>query len=317
MMAAKYLIQIGESVHASIPKSSAAMKELAARGDGAYEQPSEALDYIVSLITDQAAKGADYIAVNVDAFGEDDPQVAVDLMRQYVRLVARHSNGVAVCVDSSDDNILKAGLEQWYQDAPAGAAMPLLNSVKTYTIETVLPLRAERAFKIVGLLVEEKSKPGGVTVDDLCHMAHTIFDAAVNKHGFAPEDILFDTTTFPLAIDLPMELETPSFTYRAFEAIRKIKSDPTLKGVHCSLGISNSVKDLPARKIGVCRAYVETARQYGLDAGIVNVNHEYGQKPAAADLMELVGAFARQDGSAEANMKAMELMGEFCRNSKK
>ena len=35
----------------------------------------------------QANDGADYLAVNVDAFGEDDQQTAVDMMREYVKLV--------------------------------------------------------------------------------------------------------------------------------------------------------------------------------------------------------------------------------------
>jgi len=315
-MPEKYLIQIGESVHASIPKSGAAMKELLALGDGAYEKSSEPLDYIISLITGQVEKGADYIAVNVDAFGEDDPQLAVDLMREYVSLVKKYSKGVPPCIDSSDDNVLKAGLQQWYKGPANDIALPLLNSVKTYTIDNILPLRKKYPFKVVGMLVEQKSKPGGITADDLYEMARMIFAAAV-KYGFSADDVFFDTTTFPLAIDLPMEPGTPSFTYRAFEAIRKIKSDPEMKGVHCSLGISNCVKDLPARKIGLCRAYVDKGREYGLDAGIVNVNHQYGAKSAAADLQELVAAFASQDGSPTASMKAMELMGQFCRASKK
>ena len=77
------------------------------------------------------------------------------------------------------------------------------------------------------------------------------------------------------------------------------------------------MKDLPARKIGVCRAYIEWARRYGLDTGIVNVMHHYGpDKPADEELMALVEAFAKQDGSAEASMKAMEVMGQFCRASR-
>jgi len=49
----------------------------------------------------------------------------------------------------------------------------------------------------------------------------------------------------------------------------------------------------------------------------VNVTHEYGLKPVDAELLELVDAFARQDGSAERSMKAMELMGGFCRANRK
>ena len=98
--------------------------------------------------------------------------------------------------------------------------------------------------------------------------------------------------------------------------IRKIMEDPEMKGVHTSLGISNCVKDLPGRKIGVCRAYLAKAQEYGLDGAIVNVMHDYGLKPAPPELMTLVEAFARQDGSAETTQRAMELMGEFCRSTR-
>ena len=135
--------------------------------------------------------------------------------------------------------------------------------------------------------------------------------------GFKPGEIYFDSTVFPLAIDMPMEPNVPGYTYRAFETIKKIKSDPKMKGVHCSLGISNSVRDLPGRKIGVCRAYVAKAMEYGLDAGIVNVAHHYGQVAPDAELLELVDAYAKMDGSAESMNKAMELMGKFCSDNRK
>ena len=315
-MAEKYLIQIGESVHASIPKTGAAMKELVAQGAGAYEEPGEVLDYIISLIVEQAANGADFIAVNVDAFGEENPQLAVELMREYVKLVRKYSNGVPVCIDSSDINVLQAGLAQWYVDAGADIAAPLVNSVKTTTIDVLLPWREKSTFKVVGMLVDEEGNADAAMADTLYGLARQIWEGA-KKYGFENSDIFFDTTTYPLAIDMPLTPDTPSFTYRAFEAIKKIKGDAEMKGVHCSLGISNSVRDLPARKIGVCRAYVAKAREYGLDTGIVNVNHAYGEKPVDDELVELVAAFAEQDGSAEASMKAMTVMGEFCSANRK
>ena len=85
----KGLIEIGETLHASIQRPGKAMKELRALGNKAYSQPSEALDYIKELIVSQADEGADYIALNVDEFGEDDPAVAVDLMVEYVKLVRK------------------------------------------------------------------------------------------------------------------------------------------------------------------------------------------------------------------------------------
>ncbi len=315
----KSLVSIGESIHASIPKTGKTMKELAELGPNAYSKPSEPLNYIKALIESQTSEGADYIAVNLDAFGESDPQVAVDMMADYVKMVRKWGSGVPVCIDSSNDDVLKAGLKEWY-NTDQKVAGPLLNSVKVYTMDKILPMKKDFDFAFVGLLVSEQvpTGPGGShSVDELYLLAKRIFEAAVGKYGFKPSEIFFDSTVFPLAIDMPMEPNVPGYTYRAFETIKKIKSDPDMKGVHCSLGVSNCCRDLPGRKIGVCRAYVAKAMEYGLDAGIVNVAHHYGQVEPAPDLLELVDAYAKMDGSVEKMNKAMTLMGNFCQQCRR
>jgi cobalamin-dependent methionine synthase I len=187
-------------------------------------------------------------------------------------------------------------------------------------VDNILPLKKHFDFAFVGLLMSEGAPtgPGGShSTEELYSLAKQIFDVAVGQYSFKPEQIFFDSTVFPLAIDMPMEPGVPGYTYRAFETIKKIKSDAKMKGVHCSLGISNCVRDLPGRKIGVCRAYVARAMEYGLDAGIVNVAHHYGRIEPSPDLLELVDAYAKMDGSAERMNKAMALMGKFCRENRK
>lgn len=311
------IISIGEAIHASIPKTGKIMRELHDLETNAYTAPSDPLSYVQALIEGQAEEGADYLAVNVDDFGEKDTQLAIDLMVQYVKLVRQWGRGVPVCIDSSDDDVLKAGLETWY-DTEQAVAKPLVNSIKIYTAETMMPLKKQHDFSFVGLLVsEDKAEgPGGShSVEELVDLARTLFNKAI-EHGFEPEDIFFDSTVFPLAIDMPMQPDVPGYTYRAFETIKKIKTDPAMKNVHCSLGVSNCCRDLPARKVGICRAYVAKGMEYGLDAGIVNVNHHYGQKPADPSLLELVDAFAKMDGSAEKTNAAISLMGQFCASTR-
>jgi methylenetetrahydrofolate reductase (NADPH) len=310
------LIQIGESIHASIPRPYAAMKELLTMGPDAYEKASGALEFIISLIKAQVKHGADYIDVNVDAFGKDSPEQTLWMIRDYVRLVRKHGDSVPVCVDSGSPEILAAGLEAWYEDAPSSISPPLINSVKTYTMDRLLPLRALHPFKFIGLLVDIQSTGSEGSyygIEELYGMARKIFQAATGKYGFKPQDIFFDSTVFPLVIDMPMAPNTPGYTYRTLEAIRRIKKDPEMKGVHFSLGITNAVRDLPGRKTGVCRAYLAKAQEYGLDAAIVNVMHDYGKRPPASDLLEFVEAFAEQDGSAEANQRVIDDMMNFCR----
>jgi len=313
------LISIGESIHASIPKTGKEMAQLAELGPDAYSVPSVPLNYIKALIESQVSEGADYIAVNLDTFGEDDPQVAVEEMVEYVRMVRRCGGGVPICIDSSSNDVLTTGLKEWYETGEP-VRQPLINSVKTYTMDKMLPLKKHYDYAFIGLLVSEDKPtgPGGShSVDELYSLAKRIFDAAVGKYGFKPEEIFFDSTVFPLAIDMPMESCVPGYTYRAFETIKKIKSDAEMAGVHCSLGISNCVRDLPGRKIGVCRAYVAKAMEYGLDAGIVNTAHHYGLIEPDEGLLELVDAYAKMDGSAERMNKAMALMGKFCQANRK
>ena len=310
----KGIIGIAELLHASIPKPGEAMRKLHEAGEGAYAQPSEPLDYIKQIIESQADEGAAYIGINVDDFGQDDPATSIELMRQYVRLVRKWSNGVPACIDSSDDNVLIAGLEEWY-DTDEQVKPPLVNSIKVYSMDRMLPLKKEHDFSFVGLLMSEgqPTGPGGShSVDELFDLAKQLFDKAVDGFGFKPEEIYFDATVFPIAIDMPMTPGVPGYTYRAFETIRKIKTDSRMKDVHFSMGISNSCRDLPGRKVGICRAYVEKAMEYGLDAGIVNVAHHFGEKPADPELVKLVDAFAKMDGSAERTNDAMMLMGQFC-----
>jgi 5-methyltetrahydrofolate corrinoid/iron sulfur protein methyltransferase len=315
----KSLIVIGESIHASIPKTAEVMRQLCELGPTAYSTPSEPLDYIKGLIESQAAGGADYIAVNLDAFGEDEPQLAVDMMRQYVKLVRKWSGGVPVCIDSSNDDVLVAGLKEWY-NTEQKVTQPLVNSVKVYTMDKMLPLKKNFDFVFIGLLMSEDKPtgPGGShSVDELCSLAQQIFDTAVGRYGFKPNQLYFDSTVFPLAIDMPMEPGVPGYTYRTFETIKKIKSDSKMKEAHCVLGLSNCVRDLPGRKIGVCRAYVAKAMDCGLDAVIANVEHHYGSVEPAPELLELVDAYAKMDGSMERLSESMELMSKFCRENRK
>jgi hypothetical protein len=306
------ILSIGEDIHASIPKHGAVMRDLHNLGEGAYENDSPQLDYIRALIEKQTAEGADYIAVNVDAFGETDPALAARIMVEYVRLVRQWGGMVPVCIDSSDDNVLIAGLKEWY-DTDLPVRQPLINSIKTYTADRMMPLKKEYDFAFIGLLMSEQaSSPGAMqSVDDLVGLARELFRKAMD-HGFKAEEIFFDSTVFPLAIDMPMMPGVPGYTHRAFETIRAIKSDPEMKGVHFSMGISNCCRDLPGRKIGICRAYVEKAMEYGLDAGIVNVAHHYGATPADPGLVELVAAYAAMDGDMEKANDAIERMGAFC-----
>lgn len=226
---------------------------------------------------------------------------------------------VPACIGSSDDGVLVEGLRQWH-DTDQPAKQPIVNSVKVRTMENILSLKKDFDFAFVGLLLGEKNPTAMATsysVSDLHELAKRIFDVAVGRYGFKSEEIFFDPMVFPLAIDMPMQPSVPAYTYRMFETIKEIKTDPKMAGVCCVFEISNCVRDLPGRRIGVCRAYVAKAMEYGLDGAIVNVARKYGQVEPPRELVELVDAYAKMDRSPEKANRAMELMGKFCRKSRK
>ena len=312
------LISIGETIHASISSVASVMSQLHALGDDAFTTASEPLDKIIEIIKVQVKEGADFIGVNMDAFGEDDQTITIDLMKKYVRLVREHSQGVPVCVDSSNDDVLIAGLVEWY-DTDEEVKVPLINSIKVYNADKLMPLRSEYDYSFIGLLMQEV-KEGEIaavhTVDDSYGLAKEIFTKAM-EYGFTKDQIYFDALAYPLAIDMPMQPGQASYTYTAFESIKKISNDPEIGGTHFSLGISNSCRDLPGRRIGIARAFVEVAMEYGLDAGIVNVEHHFGESPADTELVDLVKAYAKMDGDMDNMTDAMMLMGQFCASAKK
>jgi cobalamin-dependent methionine synthase I len=234
-------------------------------------------------------------------------------MVEYVKLVRRWGCMVPACIDSSDDNVLRAGLKEWYNTTDP-VRPPLVNSIKVYSADAMMPLKKEYDFSFVGLLMSEGAPtgPGGShSVEELYAIAEEIFDKAM-LHGFKPQEIFFDSTVYPLAIDMPMQPGVPGYTYRAFETMKAIRNNPKMRGVHFSMGVSNCCRDLPGRKIGICRAYVEKAMEYGLDAGIVNAAHKYGATPADPGLVKLVAAYAAMDGDMDKTNDAIELMGDFC-----
>ena len=314
------LLQIGDNIHSYIPKVGAAMRELAAKGAGAYDEPSGALNFIISMIRGQDRHRADYIAVNVDALAGGDGQGTAELMRQYVRLVEVHSHGAAVGVDSKDCAVLAAGLREWYggREKAEKVKKPLLRSAQLPIMDEVLGLNGECQFKMAALLADEAAGSNGdLTAERLCELARKLFQTATERYNFGPDDVLLEVPIQPLMQDKPQCKDMPSRTYVTFEAIRRIMHDAGMKGVHTMLSVADSAKGLPGRKIGVCRAYVAQAQARGLDAISANVTHDYGLVESAADLMELVDSFGRQDGSSQQDELAAANMEAFCRANQK
>ncbi|MBN1868290.1 methylenetetrahydrofolate reductase C-terminal domain-containing protein [Candidatus Sumerlaeota bacterium] len=305
-LASSGLIQIGELLHATIPFPGAAMRLMLEAGDKAFSESNKGRLVVEHLIADQARQGANYLDVNLDALGAPN---APDLMRGFVRMIREHGCGVPPCVDSSDVAVLRAGLEEWFalsdaakQNGGETIRPPLVNSIPFVEREKFRPLiamRADRPFGIVCLLV---GMAGPLkSPDEMFEAAREMFSLATEA-GFQPGDIFFDTVTLGIASDGCMDAMgniKASHTRNSFLAIERIRKDPTMKGVHALLGVSNWTFGAQRRRIGHIRAFIAAAQKYGLDAVIADVEKEFGLREAAPELVEFVEMFVGLDGGEE------------------
>jgi len=295
-LASSGLIQIAELIHASLPFAGAAMKFLYGLGAAGGARPNRGRAALEDLIRTQAAEGGDYIDLNIDALGAPD---APDFMRRMVRLVHAVSGGVPPCVDSSNPAVLEAGLDEWLGLGP-DLRPPLVNSVtfcETERYAKLLERRQERAFSVVCLLV---GKEGPLkSTAEMVAAARTLF-ARCTAAGFQPAELFFDTVTLGIGTDGFMDGTgniKSSHTRNSFLAIREIRGDAEMKGVHALLGVSNWVYGARKRRIGHLRAFIQVAMEHGLDAVISDVSKEFGKQPAPAELADFVRMFAALDGS--------------------
>ena len=297
------LISIGESLDSFSPKTGAIMKMLAALGEDAYTKSSGPLNYIKALVKSQARENPKYILVNIDAAAKGDD--AVEMIKQYAHLVRRNGRGAAIAIDSSDKDVLIAGLEEWYTEG-SKVKKPLVISTPD-ALDDVLALSGDSDFAL-GVILK------GDTTDKLCDIA-TVAMSKATAAELKADDVFFMFDTAMLAKDIPAQMGDISTTHKTFEAIKRLKKNSATAKGHSALRVTIAAFGMP-RGIGVCRAYVDKAIEYGMDAGVVNVAHKYGSVPAAKDLVAQIDTIANINGTVAAHEKALELQAKITKKKK-
>jgi hypothetical protein len=303
------LVIVGELVHTTIPRVKKAFDAIKA-GGATFAPDNPGVRFVRSAIASQVLKGCDFVDCNIDDAGESNPELAPKLMRGAVRLVVEHGEGVPPCIDSSDVAILRAGLEEYYRTAHRDARPPLVNSANSDNLEAFWKLREIGPFNVIYMLMESSLSASAagqhITPEEMLENARRFFGEAT-KRGFRPDQIYYDTTVMPLAVEFSC-FDRPGYNHCSFEGLRMIMDDKEMRGVGTILGISNLTRDFPSgRKIGILRAYVHLAMECGLTAAIVDVEKDFGLKPPEDDeIVEIVRAFIDHDGTPEAYQRMQE-----------
>ncbi|HJU02219.1 MAG TPA: methionine synthase [Actinomycetes bacterium] len=213
------------------------------------------LDGMVGIAKEQIREGAHVLDVCVDYVGRDG---APDMDVLAARLAQQST--VPIMLDSTQADVLEAGLKRL-----GGRA--IINSINLEDgearMDAVCPMAKQYGAALVALLIDEEGQARDV--DWKLRIAHRIHDLAVDKHGLAAEDLVFDALTFPLGSG---QEDLRGDAIATLEAIRRIKAE--LPGVRTILGVSNVSFGLaPAARQVLNSVFLHEAREAGLDAAIV------------------------------------------------
>jgi 5-methyltetrahydrofolate--homocysteine methyltransferase len=208
-------------------------------------------DYLAALAEEQEANNAHYLDINVDEFSTDVAE-RVRLMKWTVEQV-QSAAAIPVSVDSSNTDILKAGLEA----ADPGKGRPMVNSVSLERADAVDIARAYNAV-VIASAAGEKGLPS--TVDErMANLERLV--GRLREAGFEDADMHIDPLVFPISVD---GQNGPDFL-NSCRAIRQAFGPD----VHLVAGLSNVSFGMPNRKL-INQVFAWLAVEAGADGGIVD-----------------------------------------------
>ncbi len=217
-------------------------------------------DGVVQIAVDQVERGAHMLDVCVALTERDDE---LEQMQQLVRKLAQ-AVPAPLIIDTTEADVAAAALEQY-----PGRAIINGNNLENgrERIDQVLPVAREHGAGVLSMTIDEEGMAHGR--EHKLAVARRITQIAREDYGMSPEDLIFDTLTFPLTTG---QAELRDSAIETIEGLRLIKQ--RIPGVLTALGISNvSFGVRPAARGALNSVFLWHAVQAGLDMAIVNPAH--------------------------------------------
>ena len=217
-------------------------------------------DGVVQIAVDQVERGAHMLDVCVALTERDDE---LEQMQQLVRKLAL-AVPAPLIIDTTEADVAAAALEQY-----PGRAIINGNNLENgrERIDQVLPVAQEHGAGVLSMTIDEEGMAHGR--EHKLAVARRITQIAREDYGMSPEDLIFDTLTFPLTTG---QAELRDSAIETIEGLRLIKQ--RIPGVLTALGVSNvSFGVRPAARGVLNSVFLWHAVQAGLDMAIVNPAH--------------------------------------------
>jgi 5-methyltetrahydrofolate--homocysteine methyltransferase len=231
-------------------------------GSRAFKKLLEVEDWdgIVSLAREQVRHdGAHVLDLNVDYAGRDN----VKDMEEIVKRVVRQVN-IPLMLDSTQMKTIEAGLKL------AGGKC-IINSANFEDGEEKFDHACELAKKygaalVIGSIDEDKEASMARTADRKLAIASRGYERAVEFHGMAAEDIMFDPLVLPVSTGMESDRRSAIET---IEGVRRImaafpRCQTTVGLSNCSFGLK------PAARVVLNSAFLHELSAAGLTSAIIH-----------------------------------------------
>ncbi len=223
-----------------------------------------------------------------------------------------------LCIDNPSVEYHKVALKHY--DRSKGGA-PILNSIAASRerLDEMIELVAEYETLVI-VMASEQFVEGGTAP---CLNPHDVHAAAkyfvellAKKAGCANDRILIDPGLAPVGAD------TYGLVNIGLDAMRLIRKDPDLRGVHITVGLSNFAWGTPKHvREDLERAYLTLGTETGLDFAIANPEKSPAPLPADHTTVQQLRHALEQgrasDGESQetAGFRQAEAIMEMCNNA--
>ena len=250
---------------------------------------------IQALAVKQVAAGAFALNVNVGTRAQSDPHFMAEVIRAIQAVVA-----VPLSFDFPAADVQEVCLKTYDQEK-AGGQLPIINSIAE-TRWDLMDLQKIRPFRVI-LMGTERLEDGvakpNKTGAEIAATAKRATLRLVREHGMAISDVFVDISVSALIVD------TTGMTRATLEGIRTISSDPDLKGINISGGLSNIGQQLPPKaadgsdlKEQLECAFLTLAVPYGMNTVLGTPWRSYQPLPADNYVLETFRSFIELSGSS-------------------
>lgn len=221
---------------------------------GSNEDQQAGIAYLQHMVRVQEANGAAFLDLNVDEFSTDvEERVRVI---QWTAEVIQQVASIPLSIDSSDLDIMKAGLEACNKFL----GKPMVNSVSLER-SNAIQLASDAGAVVIAGATGKTTMPNSVE-ERVQNFAQLI--PKLTAAGLEYSDIYLDPLVFPASVDStngPKVLDT-------IKELRKIYGAE----IHFAPGLSNVSYGLPKRKL-LNQVFSYLCRENGCDGGIVDPRH--------------------------------------------